>query len=128
MSNHCNKCGDSIHAWGFLQRNINAELVVTNMVPFQVYAIKRRLKHITRTVTETPKHINFMQVECMCRTVPITVIQKIPVLMCHFVCSCRCKAINVEGKQIPNTVHLIMNLAYQLKPHLHQKYVPFEHD
>ena len=41
MPDHCNKCGDSIHAWGFqcLQRNSNARST-TNTVISQVYVTK----------------------------------------------------------------------------------------
>ena len=76
-----------------LQGSINAKYV-TNMVTFQVIVIKRRLRHTTRTAT--PKHINFMQDQCMCMTVPITVIQKIQALMSHSVCSYRSKAIMLK--------------------------------
>ena len=78
-----------------LQRSTNAKYA-TNMAIFQVYVIRRRIRHITRTVTETPKHINFMQVQCMHKTVPITVIQMIPALMSHFACSYRSKAIMLK--------------------------------
>ena len=62
IPNPYNKCGDSIHAQDFnaLQRSTNAKYA-KNMVTFQVYAIKRRLRCITRTAAETPKHINIMQ-------------------------------------------------------------------
>ena len=97
-----------------LQRSTNAKYA-TNMATFQVYAIKRRLKCITRTVTETPKHINFMQVQCMCRTVPVTVIQTFQLWWVIFL-QLQIQSNHAEAKQIPNAVHLIMNLAYWLKP------------
>ena len=78
-----------------LQRRTNAKYA-TNTDIFQVYATKRKLRHITRAVPETPKHTGFMQAQSMCKTVPIKVIQKIPVLMSHFAYSCRSKAIMLK--------------------------------
>ena len=66
-----------------LQRSTNAKFA-TNMVTFPVYATKRRPGCTTRTVAEILKHTNFMQVPCMHRTVPITVVSKSPALMNHF--------------------------------------------
>ena len=78
-----------------LQRSTNAKSA-TNTVTSQVYVTKRRLRCITRAVTETLKHTNSMQVQCVCKTVPITVIQKIPALMSHFACSYKPKATMVK--------------------------------
>ena len=98
------------------QKSTSAESA-TNMATFPVYATKRRLRCITRTVTETPKCNITMQVQCVHKIVPITVILSSQALMNPFALSCRCKAIKLEGKQIPNLVHLITNLAYHLKLH-----------
>ena len=121
MPDCCNKCCNSIHAQGFnaLQRSTSAKSA-TIMVTFPVYATKRRLRHITRTVTETPMCTNFMQVQCMHRTVPITVIPRSPDLMNPFAYSCKSKSNHAEGKP----VHLITNLALLLETASYQKYVP----
>ena len=66
-----------------LQRSTNVKCE-TNMVTFPVYDTKRKLRCITRTVSEILKHTNCMQVPIMHRTVPIAVILKSPVLMNHF--------------------------------------------
>ena len=89
----------------------------TNMVTFPVYATKRRPRCITRTVTEILKHTNFMQVPCMHRTVPITVILRSPALMNHFSYSYKPKAIMLKVSRFQIHVHLITNLAYHLKLH-----------
>ena len=78
-----------------LQRSTNAKFP-TNMVTFPVYVTKRRPRCITRTVADILKHINFMQVPCMHRTVPVTVILKSPALMNHFACSYKHKAIMLK--------------------------------
>ena len=99
-----------------LQRSTNVRCA-TNMVTSPVYVTKRNLKCIIGIVAETLKHTNYMQVPCMHKTVPITVIPKNPALMNHFAYSYKHKSNQAEGKQIPKLVHLIMSLAYCLKPH-----------
>ena len=84
-----------------LQRNTNAKCA-TNMVTSPVYATKRKLRCITRTVAEILKHTNCMQVPCMHRTVPITVIPKSPALMNHFAYSYKHKAIRLKVSRFQN--------------------------
>ena len=99
----CNKCGDSIHTQGFQCPAKKYQCKsATNMVTSQAYVIKRRLRHITRAVTETLKCINFMQVQCMCTTVPITVFQKIPALVNHFACSYKPKTTMLKVSRFQN--------------------------
>ena len=65
------------------QRSTSAKSA-THMATIPVYATKRRLRCITRTVAETPKCATFMQVQCVCKTVAITVILRSPALMNPF--------------------------------------------
>ena len=78
-----------------LQRSTNAKFA-TSMVTFPVYVTKRRPRCITRAVAEILKCTNFMQVPCMHRTVPITVIPKSPALMNHFAYSYKPKVIMLK--------------------------------
>ena len=78
-----------------LQRSTNVKCS-TNMVTSPVYVNKRNLKCIIRIVTETLKCTNYMQVPCMHKTVPITIILKNPSLMNHFVYSYKHKAIRLK--------------------------------
>ena len=78
-----------------LQRSTNAKRAL-NMATSPVYVTKRKLRCITRTVTEILKCTNYMQVPCMHKTVPITVIPKSPALMNHFAYSYKHKAIRLK--------------------------------
>ena len=93
-----------------LQISTNAKFA-TNMVTFPVYVTKRRPRCITRAVAEILKHTNFMQVPCM-----HSYFRK-PSSGESFCLQLQAQSNHVEGKQIPNPLHLIMNLAYHLKLH-----------
>ena len=84
-----------------LQRSTNVRCA-TNMVTSPVYVTKRNLKCIIRIVTETLKCTNYMQVPCMHKTVPITVILKNPALMNHFAYSYKHKAIRLKVSRFHN--------------------------
>ena len=99
-----------------LQRSTSAKSA-TNMVNFPVYATKRRLRCIIRTVAEMPKCTNYMQAQCMHKTVLIIVNPQSPALMSPFFLQLQVQSNQAEGKQIPNPIHLKMNLIYCLKLH-----------
>ena len=84
-----------------LQKSTNVKCA-TNMVTFPVYATKRKLRCITRTVAEILKCTNYMQVPCMHRTVPITVIPKSPALMNHFAYSYKHTSIRLKVSKFHN--------------------------
>ena len=94
-----------------LQRSTNAKYA-TNTATFQVYAPKRRLRHITRAVAETPKHTNFMQAQCMHKTAPIHSHSEDSSSNESFCLQLQIQSNHAEGKQILIPIHLIMNLAY----------------
>ena len=78
MPHCCNKCDDSIHTLGFQCCAKKYQCKVCNKYGhFASLCYQKKTKCTTRTAEETPNHINFMQDQCMCKTVPITVIQKI---------------------------------------------------
>ena len=74
----------------------------TNMATSPVYATKRNLKCIIRIVVETLKCINYMQVPCMHKTVPITVIPQNPAVMNHFGYSYKHKATRLNVSRFHN--------------------------
>ena len=81
----CNKCGDSIHVQGFQCPVKKYHCKVCNKYGhFSSLCYQRNLKCITRIVAEILKCTNYMQVPCMHKTVPITVIKESPALMNHF--------------------------------------------
>ena len=97
------------------QRNTSAKSA-TNMATFPVYATKNRPRHIIKTVAETPKHTNFRQAQCMCKIVHISHSEESSSDE-SFCLQLQAQSNQGEGKHIPNTIHLITNLAYCLKPH-----------
>ena len=84
-----------------LQKSTNVRCA-TNMATSPVYVTKRGLKCIIRIFTETLKCTNYMQVSCLHKTVPITVILKNPALMNHFAYSYRHKAIRLKVSRFHN--------------------------
>ena len=72
------------------------------MATSPVYVTKRKLKCITRIVAELLKCTNYMQVSCMHKTMPITVILKNPGLMNHFAYSYKHKAIRLKVSRFHN--------------------------
>ena len=117
MPDHCNKCGNSIHAMdsNALWRSTSTKSA-TNMATFLVYATKRRLRHITGTVTDPKAH----------QLHPGPMYAQYGSNHSHseesssdefFCLQLQVQSNHTEGKQIPHPVHLIMNLAYHLKLH-----------
>ena len=84
-----------------LLRSTNVKCA-TNVVTSPVYANKRKLRCITTMVAEILKCTNYMQVPCMHRTVPITVIPKSPALMNHFAYSYKHTAIRLKASRFHN--------------------------
>ena len=78
-----------------LLRNTNVRYAI-NMVNSPVYVTKTNLKCIIRIFAETLECTNYMQVPCMHKTVPVTVIPKNPALMNHFAYSYKHKAIRLK--------------------------------
>ena len=97
-----------------LQRSTNAKFA-TNIVTFSVYVTKRRCT--IRTVTEILKHTNFMQVPIYAQGSANHSYSKESSSDESFCLQLQAQSNHAEGKQIPNPVHLIMSLAYHLKPH-----------
>ena len=102
-SDHSNKCGDSIHMLGFQCPAKKYQCKVCNKYNhFSSLCYIKKLRCITRTVAEILKCTNYMQVTCMHRTVPITVILKSPALMIHFAYSYKHKAIRLKVSRFQN--------------------------
>ena len=102
-SDHCNKSGDSIHVQGFQCPVKKYQSKVCNKYGhFSSLCYQRKPKCITRLVTEILKCTNYMQVPCMHRTVPITVILKSPALMNHFAYSYKHTAIRLKVSRFHN--------------------------
>ena len=84
---------------------------------FQVSVIKRRIKLTTRATDETPKHINWMWVQYMHKTVFVCSHFKESRSDESFYLQLQVLRNQVDHKKIPKPIYLITNLAYQLKPH-----------
>ena len=118
MLDCCNKYGDSLHAQEFQcpTRNINVRYV-TNMATFQVYAIKEdsstsqeNSQKPQRTSTSCRPNI-YSQDSSSHRHSEASSSNE------SFCLQLQIQSDHAKGKQIQNPVHLITNLAYQLKPH-----------
>ena len=92
----------------YMDKDSNALQRSTNESMQQIWSLlqsmlpKKKLRCITRTVAEILKHTNYIQVPCMHRTVPITVILKSPALMNHFAYSYKHKAIRLKVSRFQN--------------------------
>ena len=99
-----------------LQRITNAKFA-TNMGTFPVYATKRRPRHVIRTVAEILKqhqlHVGPMYTQDSAHHS----YSKDSSSDESFCLQLHVQSNHAEGKQIPNPVHLITNLAYCLKLH-----------
>ena len=99
----CNKCSDSIHAQGFQCPAKKYQCKVCHKYGhfFQVSVTKRRIKLTTKTAEETQRCINWMQAQCMWKTVHFAVILKNQVLMSPFACSCKYNEIKLRVRRFP---------------------------
>ena len=119
MPDHCNKCGDSIHAQGFQCPAKKYQCKVCNKYShFSSLCYQRELwKCTTRTVTRNPKahqlHAGSMYVQDSSNHSHSEDSSSDE----SFCLQLQIQSNHAEGKQIPNPVHLIIYLAYQLKLH-----------
>ena len=100
----CNKCGDSIHVQGFQCPAKKYQCKVFNKYGhFSSLCYQKKPQVHHKNSCRNPKvHINYMQVPCMHKTVPITVILKSPALMNHFAYSYKHKAIRLKVSRFHN--------------------------
>ena len=107
----------------FMHRNSNAPwrstsaMSATNMVTFPVHATKRRLRCTNKSSCRNPKCTNYIQAKYMHKTAIITSQSEEYSSDVSFCFQVQVQRNQAEGKQIPNPIHLITNLAYDLKLH-----------
>ena len=96
------------------QKNTSAKLGISLDI-LQAYVSRKR--KLTSN-PKGPKHSSCKQVQFMQKEVlHMTTQMRKALVKLHFACKSRSNASRIKNKKVPRPTHLIINLAYILKPH-----------
>ena len=118
MPDHCNKCGNSIHAQGFQCPTKKYQCKVCNRYGhFSSLCYQRRTQVHHKNSCRNPKAHQLHAGPMYTQDCSNYCLSKESSSDESFCLQLRVQSNHAEGKQIPNPVHLIIDLAYHLKPH-----------